>query len=396
MSQNNNGGGTYPGTNIPIENNRIGGNQGGGSGQNDPTLPGSGTYTPDYAALIQNDPTYAALSQFLAAQGTSEASARQAATEQALIQFGGVPDFANVGLGLSPEVLAMLQHDIDPITGQLAGANSRAGLSTEAQLQQQQQQAIMGLRNNLASRGALSSGDDAYRTNLQNQSYAQAQQSALNSLLSAINGYQSTYLNARAGDNQQLNAAMATAQQFEASLPQNQGFTLHYNAKKGIYTDGAGNVYKPTYNGNGTWTLTSSAGASYVMDSHGQLTNAPAPPPPPPQNGGGNNNNGGGTGGNPGGNPGGGQGSGQNGQGPPVIAPPTLPGPPLPPPGPPTLPPGSPPPGVHPPQPPPGGANSAIHSYLGGLVSNPIGVHPGGTLGGMSLPRPAPLPTPAI
>jgi hypothetical protein len=248
-------------------------------------MPLSVNYTPDYQALIQQDPAYMALQQQLSAQGIQDASQRQSATQQALIQFGMVPDFSTLAqsLGLSPEAIQMLQQDIDPNTGALAQANTGAGLSTEAQLQQGQSHAITALRNALAARGALGSGDNAYRTNLQDQSYAQAQQSALNSLLSSVNGYQGQYLNAQQAGQQQLQQGLQSALAFESSLPQNQGFHLQYDPKTGTYKDASGSSYTITTNPDGSWTLTNSqSGSVYTLNANGQLTSGAPPPPPAP------------------------------------------------------------------------------------------------------------------
>jgi hypothetical protein len=251
-------------------------------------MPTSINYSPDYMALIQQDPAYMALTQQLSAQGIQDAAQRQAATQQALIQFGMVPDFSSLAasLGLSPQAIQMLQQDVSPEATALANANTASGLSTEAQLQQGQSHAIMALRNALAARGAIGSGDNAYRTNLQDQSYAQAQQAALNSLLSGIGGYQTNYLNAQSSEQQQLQAGLQAALEFESSLPQNQGFHLQYDPKTGHYKDASGGQYVVTTNPDGTWTLTNPAsGAVYTLNANGNLTAGtppPAPPPPPP------------------------------------------------------------------------------------------------------------------
>lgn len=243
-------------------------------------LPRSLGYTPDYQSLIQNDPAYMALAQHVAAQDTTNAAQRQDATEQALIHFGMVPDFQQNPLGLSPAALQMLMHDIDPNAARLAQENTLAGLSTEGQLQQQEEQASHALVNGLAARGALGSGDNNYRTGLQDQAYAKAQNDALQTLLAAINSYQQTYLNAHNAGQDQLNQGLQTAQQFEAGLPQNQGFTLRYDAAHGVYRDGTGNVYHVKSNGDGTWTLRGT-NATYTLDQNGKLSNgihtAPAP-----------------------------------------------------------------------------------------------------------------------
>ena len=263
------------------------------------------TYTPDYQALIQNDPGFAAVQQTYDKQGVSEAAQRGADTAKALIQFGIVPNFDSLGasLGLSPAEIAMLKEDVDPHTGELAQKNTSAGLSTTARLAEGNRQAILSLRNSLAAHGALGSGDNAYRTNLQDKAYASQSNDALNSLLGSIGGYQSNYNTARQNDTGVLDAGRTTAWQYEASLPQNQGFHLTYDAKHGVYRDGSGNTYTPHQNDDGTWRLTGSNGSAYWFGQDGQLhtgtgqdsgTPTPTPPPrppgQPPHDGGGGNN----------------------------------------------------------------------------------------------------------
>ena len=51
-------------------------------------------YTPDYQSIINSDPAFQAIKQGISAQGIADASQRGAATNQALIQFGSVPNFA--------------------------------------------------------------------------------------------------------------------------------------------------------------------------------------------------------------------------------------------------------------------------------------------------------------
>src|SRR5689334_3239915 len=132
-------------------------------------LPRAANYTPDYQSIINSDPGFQALKQSLSAQGIQGSASRAAATNQALIQYGAVPDFSSASeqLGLSPAALKMLEGDIDPHTAALAAANQ---FSTEANLKHDEDKAMLALRNNLAARGALSSGEDAYQTGEQNRS----------------------------------------------------------------------------------------------------------------------------------------------------------------------------------------------------------------------------------
>jgi len=212
-----------------------------------------------------------ALKQSLSAQGIQSDAQRHAATNQALIQFGDVPNFANEAqqLGLSPEALQMLQGDIDPATAGLAANNQ---FSTEAEMKRQEDQAVRALRNSLAARGALSSGEDAYQSGNQEHAYEGAQQAALVKLLSAITGYQQNYTTEQQGQQQQLDQAIQQTEAQDSALPQYQGFNLHYNARSGKYVGPSGERYTPIRHGK-TWTLRDDGtGLTYVLGRNGTLT----------------------------------------------------------------------------------------------------------------------------
>lgn len=232
--------------------------------------PNLANYTPDYQSIINEDPAFSALKGSLSAQGIQSASQRRAATNQALIQFGSVPNFAAEAqqLGLSPSALRTLQGDIDPATAALAAHNQ---FSTEAELKRQEDQAMLALRNNLAARGGLSSGEDAYQSGNQEHNYESAQQSALVRLLGAITGYQQNYTTEQQGQQQQLAQAIQQAEATDSALPQYQGFSLHYNAKSGKYVGPSGEKYTPVRQGK-TWTLRDDGtGLSYVLNRNGTL-----------------------------------------------------------------------------------------------------------------------------
>ena len=162
-----------------------------------------------YTQLLQQDPGFLALQQSLSAADQQNAAVRDQGIAQALVQYGMIPDFSQLSsLGLSPDALSAIQAAITPQIRALAQQNTANGLSTQAQLQQQEQQAMLGLRNNLAARGALSSGDDAYRTGLQEHAYALAQNKALQSLLGFLGGQQQTYLTNHQQGQQQLAQAI--------------------------------------------------------------------------------------------------------------------------------------------------------------------------------------------
>lgn len=235
--------------------------------------PKSLTYSPDYQALLQQDPAFMSLKQQISAQQTQDAAARQAATDQALVQFGMIPDFSALGqqLGFTPQQIAMLQQDITPQVRALAQQNTAGGLSTEAQLQHAQQINTRDLRNNLAARGALSSGEDAYQTNELNHNYALTQDKALQSLLSALGGYQQNYLGAQQQEQQQLTQGLSQAEQNESALPQNSGFSLQYNPRTGRYHSAAGGSYSIGHSPHGMTLTSDQTGANYLVGPNGAL-----------------------------------------------------------------------------------------------------------------------------
>jgi hypothetical protein len=237
-------------------------------------LPTGATYTPDYGNLIQQDPAFSVLKQQLSAQGTQDAAQRQQAINQALIQYGGVPNFGSVAgqLGLSPSALQQLMGDIDPHTAGLAQQNTAAGLSTQAQLQHQQEIAIRSLRNNLAARGGLSSGEDAYQTNEQDLSYSKAQNQALQSLLAAINGYNQTYTTNQQNEQAQLTSGMQQALQNQEALGTAVPTMLHYNAKTGKYDSGSGGTYKVSNNTGKVYLTSEQTGQRFLLNPNGTLS----------------------------------------------------------------------------------------------------------------------------
>ena len=238
------------------------------------SLPHSVTYAPDYQSLLQNDPGFMALKQGLSAQGIQDSAQRNAAINQALIQYGAIPDLNKAAAQLGIPV-DQLQGIIDPNTAGLAAANSKAGLSTTARLQQQEDQAMLALRNNLAARGALSSGDDAYRTNLQNQAFTQAESDALNSLLGAITGVNQTYTTAQQNEQGQLLSGLQTALQGLETNPMYTPGSLSYNAHQGKYISQGGGTYTPAKNPDGTWTIVSDqTGQQFKINSDGSLSPA--------------------------------------------------------------------------------------------------------------------------
>lgn len=84
----------------------------------------------------------------------------QASAQRAFIDFGGVPDFTN--LGITTQNQPWLAH-FDQKTQGLAQANTQAGTSLLARLQKQLSDANRTSKNQLAARGILFSGETPYQ-----------------------------------------------------------------------------------------------------------------------------------------------------------------------------------------------------------------------------------------
>lgn len=208
----------------------------------------------------------------ISAQGIQNAAQRSAATQQALIQFGAVPDFS--GLGLSQDQMNYLGQDLTPDVSALAQQNTTNGLSTEAQLQQHQAQSVMALKQALAARGGLSSGEANYQMNNEQQSYAQAQAQAVQTLLAAIGGYQNTYVTGQQSGESQLSQGLDAAYTRQSQLPQNQvtpASSFAYNPQTGQYT-GASGSYTPYNLGSGGFVVVNNqTGQAYTLNADGSI-----------------------------------------------------------------------------------------------------------------------------
>lgn len=127
----------------------------------------------------------------LAAQGQVDLAGRNAGINRALVQFGQLPDF-----GQAQQALGLNIGDIvSPDTAQLAASNP---YSATKQLAQQHTDAVQKIRQALAARGMLQSGELGYQLNREQQQYGQAQYNAGQQLLDFINGLQQGYLQSEA------------------------------------------------------------------------------------------------------------------------------------------------------------------------------------------------------
>lgn len=162
---------------------------------------------------IGQDPGYAQAEADEKAALAAAASHRDSATNQAFIQFGGVPDFSSIGaaLGLSPAQISSILGEIDPNTRALADQYTKSGDSVLGRLNQAHDQALSSLRAQLAARGTLESGATGVGTGLENRSYQGNLSGAYSNLMNSLLGYQSDYLNAEQSARSGLESAASDA-----------------------------------------------------------------------------------------------------------------------------------------------------------------------------------------
>jgi hypothetical protein len=200
-------------------------------------IPGQAGKPPDYAALIENDPAYQQLKTTLSAQGIASASQLRSAIQQALIQFGAVPDLPgdvakNAGLDTAG-------------TAALASGNPFSVLAQFAQKYQQDQQQT---ENQLAARGILSSGETGFQLGKLGQANALGQYNATNSLLGSIGTLNDQYVAGRQAAAQALAQGASTAEANQVGMnPQPTGatgaVTATYDPNTKTWVDSSGNHY---------------------------------------------------------------------------------------------------------------------------------------------------------
>lgn len=179
------------------------------------TSTGTDPTTPDYWSQIVNEPGYMQLQQNLTAQGVQAAQTRKQQTNQALAQFGEIPDLsASIqGLGLDPNspMYQTLFGDIDPSTAQAAQALTQGGLSTTAGLDKQHQTDIGNLLDQMAAHGTVQSGGTGVGLGQADQAYSQNQFNARTSLINYLTGVQSAFNQQQQTAAQQLQQGAADA-----------------------------------------------------------------------------------------------------------------------------------------------------------------------------------------
>ncbi len=176
--------GTTPGVYDPVT-------APGGASSGQPGASGQ-SRVPSLQELIANDELFLQLQRDLAAQGISDSAQRRAARQRAVTMFGEVPDFTTLtGAGglIGPD----LGLDIDEVTRGLAAQNTTAGLSTVARLDQAHTDRLRQIKNVLAARGALRSGETGYQLGREQEDYTRAQYDARQQVVDYLAGVQAAF-----------------------------------------------------------------------------------------------------------------------------------------------------------------------------------------------------------
>jgi hypothetical protein len=177
------------------------------------------------------------LQKDLGANTASDLAGRNASLNRLFTQFGSLPDINAAGqqLGIND-----LGQAIDPATAQLAAENP---YSTTANLSKAHTDAIRQLRQSLAARHALQSGELGYQLGQENNAYGNAQSQANQQLLDSIAQLQGQFTAGQRANQQQLSAGAQSAADRQIGLNPATG------SQKAVY-DPATGKYKGA---NGEW-----------------------------------------------------------------------------------------------------------------------------------------------
>lgn len=241
------GTGQVPGTlSIPGGNPDaapVGSPVGGSPPNNGPTGPGSINYND----LLNSDPLYQQLLQNLSAAGIQANQTQQGETQQAIEQFGEVPDLTSAisGLGLNPSssLYSMIFGDITPDVQNAADALTKSGLSTTAGLDRTHATDIQNLLDSMAARGTVQSGGTGVGLGQADQTYNQNEFGARTSLINYLTGVQQAFNTSQQNILQQQQQGVADALQRQLGL------------NPGIQVTGTTPSYVPVTSGNITGGL---------------------------------------------------------------------------------------------------------------------------------------------
>lgn len=179
-----------------------------GGAPSDPGAP-SGPQMPNFTDILNSDPWLRQYNLDMMAQSASDKASRDAAIDQGLIRYGEVPDQFQVG-GIDAREL---QSILTPEVRQLAQQNTSSGMSLKARTAQTYQDTLSQVKNVLAARGALQSGETGYQLGRTDQDYNRTVYDQKNQLLDYVNGVQQGYVAAERARQQSLFQAQLEALQ---------------------------------------------------------------------------------------------------------------------------------------------------------------------------------------
>lgn len=152
-------------------------------------------YTPDWKAILENDPNYQQFRGRQAGVSAAQKAARNAKIIKDLIAFGALPDLQGVDLG---------DFGIDEATRAAIAANTNPNTSTTARLQREHAAGVQALQDMLAARGMLRSGSLGVGLGQEQERFTGAQTNARQQLLNLLAGYQSDFASDEAQREQDL------------------------------------------------------------------------------------------------------------------------------------------------------------------------------------------------
>jgi hypothetical protein len=162
-----------------------------------------------YENLLKNNPLYSQQLANLSAAGTIADSQRRQAIQKLLADFGYIPEGYNDQYG-----------DVNDLVRGLAGANTSAGLSTYAQLGRERDTQARNVKNDLAARGMLSSGETGYQLGQNEREYMQNLTDSERQLLDQLTGFAGQYTGAVSDiATQKTDAAQNAMQEILATNP---------------------------------------------------------------------------------------------------------------------------------------------------------------------------------
>jgi hypothetical protein len=154
---------------------------------------GAGANVGSYLNILNSDPILQQTLADLQAGGISDRSQADTLSQRALVQFGEVPALEGLDAKLAGPDFARIAGMARP----LAEANTQSGMSVVARMEKLRKDNVRAIKNALAARGALRSGEAGYQLGEEQTRYGQAQYDARAQLVDLLSGIEAGYANAQ-------------------------------------------------------------------------------------------------------------------------------------------------------------------------------------------------------